>query len=51
VGCLEVQKFHLKLGRSKIFTICLYRAGSPIIYGDYFFTEAVLKLKGNEYLF
>lgn len=28
-----------------------YRKGHSIIYGDYFFTEAILKLKGNEYLF
>jgi len=28
-----------------------YRKGHSIIYGDYFFTEAILKLKRNEYLF
>lgn len=27
------------------------REGKPIIYGDYFFTEAIFKLKGNEMLF
>lgn len=27
------------------------RLGKPIIYGDFFFTEAIYKLRGNEFLF